>query len=60
LGGNLIQAGHLPPQMGRAINHTYEFRLTADYLAEPVPADKANQAIEETETFVGAIRALPN
>lgn len=57
-GLHLIQTGQLPAQLGRSFNHTHEFRLTADYLAEPVPADKAAQATEEAATFVAAIRDL--
>ncbi len=57
-GLHLIQTGQLPAQLGRSFNHTHEFRLTADYLAEPVPADKAALATEEAEMFVAAIREL--
>jgi hypothetical protein len=35
-----------------------ELRLAADYLAEPVPLDKAKWAIEEADGFVAAISVL--
>lgn len=57
-GRNLVQTGRLSPELGRALNRIHELRPTADHLAEPVPSDKARQAIEEAETFVAAIRKL--
>jgi uncharacterized protein (UPF0332 family) len=57
-GRNLVQAGHLSPEMGRSLNRVHELRLTADYLSTPVPLEKAKQAIEEAATFVAAIREL--
>ena len=59
-GLHLIQTGQLPPQLGRSFNHSHEFRLTADYLAEPVPLEKAQLAIEEATAFVRTIRELLN
>ena len=47
-GLHLVQTGRLPAEMG----------LIADYLAEPVPTDKAGWAIEEASGFVLAVRAL--
>jgi uncharacterized protein (UPF0332 family) len=57
-GQNLVKAGTLPAEFGRALNRVQELRLTADYLAEPVSSDKAQWAIEEAESFVGAVLAL--
>jgi uncharacterized protein (UPF0332 family) len=57
-GRNLVQTSRLPPELGRSLNRIHELRLTADYLAEPVPLDKARQVIEEAATFVAAIRKL--
>jgi uncharacterized protein (UPF0332 family) len=57
-GRNLVQTGRLSPELGRSLNRVHELRLTADYLAEPVPLDKAKQAIDEAVAFVAAIREL--
>ena len=57
-GRDLVQTGRLPPERGRSLNRIHELRLTADYLAAPVPLDKARQAIEEAAAFVAAIRRL--
>jgi hypothetical protein len=35
-----------------------ELRLTGDYLAAPVPTDKAEWAAREAETFVTEMRQL--
>jgi uncharacterized protein (UPF0332 family) len=57
-GQNLVRTDKLPSELGRALNRVQELRLTADYLAEPVPLDKATWAIEEADGFVAAISAL--
>jgi uncharacterized protein (UPF0332 family) len=57
-GLNLVQTGRLAAELGRSLNRVHELRLTADYLAEPVPSDKAKWAIEEAQTFVAAIHDL--
>jgi uncharacterized protein (UPF0332 family) len=38
----------------------HELRLAADYLATPVPLEKAKQAMDEAAAFVAAIRELLN
>jgi uncharacterized protein (UPF0332 family) len=57
-GQNLVRTGNLPTECGRALNRVQELRLTADYLAEPVPLDKAKWAIEEADSFVAAVAVL--
>ncbi|MGE4048146.1 MAG: HEPN domain-containing protein [Acetobacteraceae bacterium] len=57
-GRHLVQAGHVPAELGRSLNRLHELRLTADYLAEPVPLDRARRAIEEAVSFVIGIRDL--
>jgi len=57
-GQNLVRTDKLDSEFGRAINRVQELRLTADYLAEPVPLDKAKWAIEEADRFVAAVSAL--
>jgi uncharacterized protein (UPF0332 family) len=59
-GRDLVQTGRLASELGRSLNRVHELRLTADYLATPVPLDKARQAIEEAAAFVTAIRELLN
>ena len=57
-GQNLVRTDKLPSELGRALNRVQELRLTADYLAEPVPLDKATWAIQEADGFVAAVSAL--
>jgi uncharacterized protein (UPF0332 family) len=57
-GQNLVQTDKLPSEFGRALNRVQELRLTADYLAEPVPLDKATWAIEEADGLVAAVSTL--
>jgi uncharacterized protein (UPF0332 family) len=57
-GQNLVRTGKLPSEFGRAFNRVQELRLAADYLAEPVPLDKAKWAIQEADRFVIAISGL--
>ena len=57
-GQNLVRTDKLPSEFGRALSRVQELRLTADYLAEPVPLDKAKWAIEEADGFVAAVSAL--
>jgi uncharacterized protein len=51
-GQRLVWTGNLPTECGRMLNRVQELRLTADYLAEPVPLDKAKWAIDEADSFV--------
>ena len=57
-GQKLVQTNQLPSEFGRALNRVRELRLTADYLAEPVPLDKAKWAIQEADSFVTAVSGL--
>jgi uncharacterized protein (UPF0332 family) len=57
-GQHLVRTGRLPTELGRALNRVQELRLTADYLADPVPLDKAKWAIEEADGFLAAVAAL--
>jgi uncharacterized protein (UPF0332 family) len=54
----LVQAGHVPAELGRSLNRVHELRLTADYLSAPVPLEKARQAIDEAAAFIDGIREL--
>jgi uncharacterized protein (UPF0332 family) len=57
-GLRLVQTGWLPAELGRSLNRVHELRLTGDYLAEPVPLEKAEWAVQEADTFVAAIQRL--
>jgi uncharacterized protein (UPF0332 family) len=57
-GLHLVQAGLLPTAFGRSLNRVQELQLTGDYLAAPVPTDKAEWAVREAETFVAAVRHI--
>jgi uncharacterized protein (UPF0332 family) len=57
-GQHLVRTGQLPAELGRSLNRVQELRLTGDYLAEPVPLEKARWAVREAETFVAAIQHL--
>jgi uncharacterized protein (UPF0332 family) len=57
-GLHLIKTGRLPVDIGRAINRVQELRSIADYLAEPVPLDKAAQAVKDADTFLAAIHVF--
>jgi uncharacterized protein (UPF0332 family) len=57
-GNHLVRTDKLPSEFGRALNRVQELRLTADYLAEPVPLDKAKWAIGEADRFVAAVAGL--
>ena len=57
-GLHLVQTGRLPAELGRSLNRVQELRLTGDYLAEPVPLEKARWAVQEADTFVTAVQRL--
>jgi uncharacterized protein (UPF0332 family) len=57
-GLRLVQTGQLPVELGRSLNRVQELRLTADYLAEPVPPEKAKWAVGEADTFVASVQRL--
>ena len=57
-GLHLVRTGRLPAELGRSLNRVQELRLTGDYLAEPVPLEKARWAVQEADTFVAGIQRL--
>jgi uncharacterized protein (UPF0332 family) len=59
-GLHLVQAGLLPPELGRAFNRVHELRLSGDYLADAVPVDKAREAIDAAAAFIAAVQHLLN
>ena len=54
----LVRTGRLAAAFGRSLNQVQELRLTGDYLAEPVPLEKAKWAVQEAKAFVAAIQQL--
>ena len=57
-GEQLVRTGRLAAEFGRSLNRVQELRLTGDYLAEPVPLERAKWAVQEAEAFVAAVRHL--
>lgn len=57
-GLHLVQTGQLPAELGRSLNRVQELRLTGDYMASPVPLEKARWAVQEADTFVAGIERL--
>ena len=52
----LVRTGRLAAAFGRSLNQVQELRLTGDYLAAPVPLEKAKWAVQEANAFVAAIQ----
>jgi uncharacterized protein (UPF0332 family) len=57
-GLHLVRTGRLAAEFGRSLNRVQELRLTGDYLAEALPLEKAEWAVQEAETFVSGVRQL--
>ena len=55
-GLHLVKTGKIPVEIGKSFSRVNELRSIADYLAEPVPLDKAVKAVEEAKFFVEQIR----
>lgn len=53
----LVKTGHVPIELGRALNRAEELRLIADYKGDPVEPAQAAWAVEQAEAFVDAMRA---
>jgi uncharacterized protein (UPF0332 family) len=56
-GRHLVKAGHLSPELGRALNEVERIRRLADYTGEDIGYEKANWTVEQAEAFVAAMRA---
>jgi uncharacterized protein (UPF0332 family) len=57
-GFHMIKTGRVPIELGKAFNRAEEIRLEADYKGAPIPVDKAGEIVEQSETFVTAMREL--
>ena len=57
-GRKLVLGGQIDAGFGRAFNKVQDMRRLADYSAEPPPLDATQDAVEQAEAFVAAIRSL--
>ncbi len=55
---HLVKPGHIPVELGKAINATEDMRVAADYKSEPINLDNAAWAVAEAHRFVVAVRRL--
>ena len=55
---HLVKPGHIPVELGKAINATEDMRVAADYKGEPINLDSATWAVAEAHRFVVAVRGL--
>jgi uncharacterized protein (UPF0332 family) len=55
---HLVKPGHIPVELGKAINATEDMRVAADYKSEPINLDNAAWAVAEAHRFVVAVRWL--
>ena len=55
LGKHLVVPGHLPGELGRALNQVERVRLLADYTGEAIDATQARWAIEQATEFLSRI-----
>lgn len=58
IGLHLVRTGRLAAEFGRSFNQVQELRIAGDYVAEPVPLDKARWAVDAANGFVTAIEQL--
>lgn len=56
-GRHLVKAGHVSPELGRALNEVEHIRRLADYTGEDISHEKAKWAVERAAAFVETIRA---
>ena len=56
-GKRLVLGGHLPAELGVALNKVERLRTLADYTGEPITSTDAAWAVEKAEAFVVAISA---
>lgn len=55
---HLVKPGHIPVELGKAINATEDMRVAADYKSEAINLDSATWAVAEAHRFVIAVRRL--
>jgi uncharacterized protein (UPF0332 family) len=52
----LVKPGHIPLELGRALNTMEDMRIAADYRSLSIEADSANWAVMQARVFVAAVR----
>lgn len=55
---HLVKPGHIPKELGRAINVIEDMRVAADYKSEPVKLDDAGWAVAQARCFVDAVQGF--
>ena len=55
-GKHLVQAAHVAPEFGMALNKVERLRRLADYTGDPVSPADATWAVGQAEAFVEAMR----
>ena len=53
---HLVKTGHIPVELGKAINAIEDMRVAADYKSAPIKPDSAVWAVAEAHRFVDAVR----
>ena len=54
---HLVKTGHVPIELGKALNKTEELRLIADYKGDPIEKEDAAWAVYQAQAFVQAMQA---
>ena len=54
---HLVKPGHVPLELGRALNRVEEIRLIADYKGDAVEREQAAWAVDQAAAFVKAMLA---
>ena len=55
-GQHLVLGGHVPSELGSALNKVERLRLLADYTGDPVSDEDAAWAVGQAYSFVATIR----
>lgn len=55
---HLVKTGHVPIELGRALNRVEEIRLVADYKGDPIDPERAAWAVKQAEVFVSEMKSF--
>ncbi len=55
---HFVKTGHIPVDLGRALNKVEELRLIADYRGDSVDADTAAWAVKQAIAFVDHMQTV--
>ena len=53
---HLVKTGHVPIELGKALNKAGELRLIADYKGDPIEKEDAAWAVYQAQAFVQAMQ----